>query len=358
VLGKATGHPWRRPSKHIVENDEQSRQYVPKTRQEVFASPGTLRICLERQKDILGDKHPSTLNTMDNLGVLKKILVKVEQKPAALKREKLWEEAQLASGAMVVTRLIGFPGDVEHDTLEKIFDSFATAGVPDLYSNLGVVVYYETEVLKGSEGLIPQFGFALRDGLDPSDELSEDDGVGDNKASWAVDGVRLCKWHGGEAIPQSCSWAAGNTMGLAANVDTGTMAISKDGNWATDGFGVVFRDDTIKEGVYPCFTAEGGYTIRYRLTHDDFKHTPPPDSIGKIAGGHLIRQNFYDEPSKNNVSATSHNSGNRMSCYKQHQQEMLHLSFILVERTAKLSSPIRVRVIIMRLLRDCWGMTK
>jgi nucleoredoxin len=200
---------------------------------------------------------------------------RTEKKAAALKAEKEGLDAQIAAGVPVVKRLVGAPGQVKHNVSERTlaFDGFSTVGVPGLQADSGTI-YYELEVIN-SDG-VPQFGFALKDGLEVSDEPSCD-GVGDEATSWAVDGVRECKWHGGPA-PQACSWEAGNVIGLAVNIDKGMIAVSKDGDWKKEGFGVVFNDENIKKGVYPCFTASG-HEVKYCFTQGDFKYGPPDSSI-------------------------------------------------------------------------------
>jgi hypothetical protein len=64
-------------------------------------------------------------------------------------------------------------------------------------------------------------------------------------------------------------------IGLAANVDVGKIAVSKNGDWSQEACGVVFEDGKIKEGVYCCFSG-ADYSLRY--TFKDFKYTvPSPD---------------------------------------------------------------------------------
>lgn len=67
---------------------------------------------------------------------------------------------------------------------------------------------------------------------------------------------------------------------MAANVDTGMIAVSKDGNWDSDDedLGVSFRDKSIKDGVFPCFTASH-YKLRYCFSEEEFKHGPPSDTV-------------------------------------------------------------------------------
>jgi hypothetical protein len=56
------------------------------------------------------------------------------------------------------------------------------------------------------------------------------------------------------AIPQSCFGGAGSAIGLAANVDDTRIhdGCLKQEGWrlGPDGFGLVFVDETIKQGVY------------------------------------------------------------------------------------------------------------
>jgi hypothetical protein len=104
-------------------------------------------------KTNLGGDHPDTLSTMNALGPLKGT---PEEITAGLHSEKEDEQVhQLASGGtmVVVKRLIGFPGHVEHDASQKTttFGFFATTGVPGLFARSGVVyTYYEIEVLTTS----------------------------------------------------------------------------------------------------------------------------------------------------------------------------------------------------------------
>lgn len=61
-------------------------------------------------------------------------------------------------------------------------------------------------------------------------------------------------------------------IGLAANVDVGKIATSKNGNWSDEACGVVFSDDRIKEGVFPCLSSSN-YSVRYAF--EDFQYAAP-----------------------------------------------------------------------------------
>jgi nucleoredoxin len=196
-------------------------------------------------------------------------------KALAVQKEKECEDAQRASGGIVVKRLRGEPSFITHDIAESNlhFSNFATVGAPENVTVSGVL-YYEIEVLD-SQG-VAQFGFALADGMSLIDHYCND-GVGDDTKSWGVDGTRQCKWHDGDS-EWPVEFAVGDVFGLAANIDTGKIAVSKNGDWGRAGCGVVFENEAIKSGVFPCFTA-GGFELRYRFK--DFKYARPAADVWK-----------------------------------------------------------------------------
>ena len=58
--------------------------------------------------------------------------------------------------------------------------------------------------------------------------------------------------------------AEGDVVGLAASVDAGKIALSKNGSWEGAGCGVVFEDAKIRAGIYPALSCSGG-TLVYRF---------------------------------------------------------------------------------------------
>jgi energy-coupling factor transporter ATP-binding protein EcfA2 len=199
----------------------------------------------------------------------------------ALEKERQREQAQREAGKIVVKRLIGNPTHTTHNIeMQQIVfcGCFPTFGAPDKLTTSGVL-YYEIEVIKAHG--FAQFGFALKDGI-PVSELDTGEGVGDNGNSWAVDGMRGRLWHNGSDTEWKGLWAEGSVLGLAANVDTGMVAVSKNGDWGDggdSGFGVVFCNKSIQKGVFPAFTASR-HTVRYRFQGDDaVQYGPPPESV-------------------------------------------------------------------------------
>lgn len=202
----------------------------------------------------------------------------IEKKMVAIKSEAMALDEQAAKGVPVVKRLRGEPGiSFEHDVAANTLamNNFPTLGAPEMLVKSGVL-YYEIQVLEGQG--IPQCGFA---GIDfELNDAYSGDGVGDCDNSWGFDGVRQARWHNGSA-EWPCTWTAGDVIGLAANIDIGKIAVSKNGSWNDPPNGVVFVNEKIKRGVYPAFSGSG-YNLRYNLDGNKtspFAHAPPPSDM-------------------------------------------------------------------------------
>ena len=200
-------------------------------------------------------------------------------KKSAAEKEKENAETQRLAGDVVVLRLSGEPINVEHDitTTTVKFEGVSTVGAPETLVTSGVV-YYEFQVIvhaNKNTDVSAQMGFALKDSLQPSKKKSSN-GCGDTDTSWGVDGTRCFKWVGAQSAVWACKWAIGDVIGLAANVDVGKIATSKNGNWSDEACGVVFSDDKIKEGVFPCLSGSH-YSVRYAFK--DFQDVAPAPEV-------------------------------------------------------------------------------
>ena len=99
-------------------------------------------------------------------------------------------------------------------------------------------------------------------------------------------------WHTWQARWTCKPWAAGDVIGLAANVGLGKVAVSRNGDWCERGCGVVFSDRAIRGGVYPALSIQR-HPLRYAFAADGFRHAPPPAEVweeakpssGKVARG-------------------------------------------------------------------------
>jgi ankyrin repeat protein len=132
--------------------------------------------------------------------------------------------------------------------------------------------YFELEII--SMPSTPQFGFATEEFAAIRGNWG--DGVGDDSFSWAVDGARELKWHGG-AGEWECGWRDGDVIGFACDLVEGKLHVSLNGEFSEPN-GCVFEIDVAEcTGLFAAFTADGG-KVRYNLGEAAFKHVAPPGS--------------------------------------------------------------------------------
>ncbi len=100
------------------------------------------------------------------------------------------------------------------------------------------------------------------------------DGVGDDAHFWAVDGARQLKWSNGEE-PYTCTWQAGDVIGLACDLDAMQIHVSVNGSFAAPN-GVVFElaPDAVGDGLFAALTGSRG-KVCFNLGEADFRHAPP-----------------------------------------------------------------------------------
>lgn len=136
----------------------------------------------------------------------------------------------------------------------------------------GCCFYFEVEVLQIVSAV--QFGVCTQ-----GFEFCEDAqryGTGDDPWSWAVDGVRMQKRHGGEKDAFGSVWSVGDVIGFALDMcDAGaaTMSVSVNGSFAAPN-GVAFTGMDVPY-LSPSLTGSG----RYRFNFGDraFAYTPPDE---------------------------------------------------------------------------------
>ena len=129
-----------------------------------------------------------------------------------------------------------------------------------------------------------QFGFCAAEFEPREDHKGE--GAGDDAFSWAVDGVRLKKWHDGPSEDGFGSkWAEGDVIGFALDMRTAgaaVMSVSVNGSLSEPN-GVAFRD-MHAPFLSPAFTGDG----RYRVNFGDrpFAHAPPDGEYTSVHDFH------------------------------------------------------------------------
>jgi len=161
----------------------------------------------------------------------------------------------------------------------------STVGAPGCFRTSGIL-YCEIEItnnilLKSQRSLY--FGVSLVNGVHVRNGASqgENSGIGDNTSSWGFNAFTGMKVHCGEFgdYRLTPSWDVGSVIGVATNLESGMIAVSKDGCWDLEsGLGVKFEDQNIRLGVYPCM--QGEYcSLRFDVGDGNVKYGPPPTSI-------------------------------------------------------------------------------
>lgn len=129
----------------------------------------------------------------------------------------------------------------------------------------------------------PQLGW-LTDEFVPGDY--NNDGVGDDGAGWAADGIRLKSWHDGmHDAKWPKPWKKGDIVGFAIDIDKGKMNFTLNGEWA-QGAAMNFTPS----GDLSFFPA-GSYTGLFTMNIDreSWKYPPPTDYLPWGSGDNYVR---------------------------------------------------------------------
>jgi hypothetical protein len=132
----------------------------------------------------------------------------------------------------------------------------------------------EIELLSMQPPCYPQFGFA-----GASFALYQGhQGVGDDAISWAVDGERGLCWHAGKQALAGPKWKRGDVIGLAVNLEAGTLHVSVNGEYPEGGpafAGGVKLGEEEGEWLFPALSGRD-MRVRCNFGQDGFRHAPPP----------------------------------------------------------------------------------
>ena len=126
-------------------------------------------------------------------------------------------------------------------------------------------VFYEIELI--TLGSCPQIGWASSDFV-LGEGAPQDEGVGDDAASWGADGARKLLLHSGSSSSWGIGWCAGDVIGVAADLSAGTTWFGKNGVWEV-GFSNVHL-----EGLFPAVSGSG---LICCIRFGDKCLLPPPD---------------------------------------------------------------------------------
>ena len=175
-------------------------------------------------------------------------------------------ELHRAAGSVGINRHRGF-GKLTADYLMQ-FQEFNTFAADAMLC--GGCFYFELQVVQVVG--VMQFGFFTQ-GYEQR-RNPQDEGVGDDQYSWAVDGARLQKWSNGESIDYGSKWAVGDVIGFSIDMRSqaaAVMSVSVNGNFAAPN-GVAF-DSIEAPYLTPAFSASSG---QYRVNFGErpFAHAP------------------------------------------------------------------------------------
>ena len=159
--------------------------------------------------------------------------------------------------------------------------------------------YYEIELLKLDPPCYPQFGFAGSNFKGSS--VYESTGVGDDAISWAVDGERMSLWHGSSRpwATDGAQWKEGDVIGIACDLDEGTMQVSVNGEWDAGSkvFDSIRLESTVGEWLFPAFSGKG-LQARCNFEPGSLRYLPPmrllfPGEVGDAFLETLIIFTFH-----------------------------------------------------------------
>lgn len=139
-------------------------------------------------------------------------------------------------------------------------------------------LYYEVTMVTGGMAQIGWAALIAENPFTPNDDLG--DGVGDDSASYAVDGSRQRKYHAGKEEEYPLKWTAGDRLGCWVNPPKGTISFTINGVHC----GEAFHYDR-ELVLVPAFSCNKGQIIKLHTTRVDCMYFPENDTI---AVGELV----------------------------------------------------------------------
>jgi hypothetical protein len=151
---------------------------------------------------------------------------------------------------------------------------------------LGGCFYFELQVVEVLG--VMQFGFCTQG--HEQRRNPEDQGVGDDQYSWAVDGVRSKKWNKCISSDFASKWAVGDVIGFTIDMRSqaaAVMSVSVNGSFAAPN-GIAF-DNIEAPYLTPAFSASSG---QYRVNFGDrpFAYAPMEEQYMSVHAFHKQNQ--------------------------------------------------------------------
>jgi len=104
----------------------------------------------------------------------------------------------------------------------------------------------------------------------------EGKGCGDDKHSWAYDGMRSLKWHNNIKERYGRRWKAGDVICIAVNLEDKEISFGLNGEWDGE-MGIAFSGISFDGGVYPCLSLMRGERVQIHIGNEanPFLFAPP-----------------------------------------------------------------------------------
>lgn len=150
--------------------------------------------------------------------------------------------------------------------------------VLDRAATQAAILYYEVTLVSGG---MAQIGWASMLGDTPFAPNSDlGDGVGDDAASYAVDGTRKLKFHAGTEGKYELEWKQGDRLGCWMNTNDGTIGFSINGINCGTAFDL--EDNTLT--LLPAFSCNQGEILHLHTSQKDCNFFPK----GYVAVGDFV----------------------------------------------------------------------
>lgn len=183
----------------------------------------------------------------------------VEQSPNSL--------CTLSGDIVVVTSEKGSSAQIQSNsdfgTAAVVLDSSPPAATPILYYEVGIVTGGLAQI--GWANLIGEHSFS------PNSDFG--DGVGDDAASYAIDGSRSLKFHGGTEESYGLHWKQGDTLGCLFDTKKRIISFSLNGVSAGEAFSTTF------DSLFPAISCNQGQVLELHTAQVDCKYFPENGAI-------------------------------------------------------------------------------
>eukprot|EP00980_Cylindrotheca_fusiformis_P021408 scaffold8259_cov143-Cylindrotheca_fusiformis.AAC.26 len=133
------------------------------------------------------------------------------------------------------------------------------------------IIYYEVVLVTGGLAQIGWASLVGEQSFSPNNDLG--DGVGDDDASYGVDGSRSLKFHGGREEPYSLQWKKGDRLGCLFDSQKRVISFTINGEDTGKAFSTPFYT------LFPALSCNQGQILELITAKTDCRFFPEADAI-------------------------------------------------------------------------------